>query len=93
MLALLRTRRWQGFTAVVIVAIIAFGFLSRWQWDRAEEKQAEARAQALSETQAITPPVADPLPEFTPVSFTGDYVPSRCVSCVSDPSRVATDFG
>jgi len=74
-LALLRTRRWQGFTAVVIVAIIAFGFLSRWQWDRAEEKQAEARAQALSETQAITPPVADPLPEFTPVSFTGDYVP------------------
>jgi hypothetical protein len=38
-LTLLRTRRWQGFTAVVIVAIIAFGFLSRWQWDRAEEKQ------------------------------------------------------
>jgi Uncharacterized conserved protein len=74
-LTLLRTRRWQGFTAVVIVAIIAFGFLSRWQWDRAEEKQAEARAQALSDTPAITPPVADSLPEFTPVTFTGDYVP------------------
>ncbi len=74
MLALLRTRRWQGFTAVVIVAIVAFGLLSRWQWDRAEEKQAEARAQALSDTAAITPPIGDPLPEFTPVVFTGDYV-------------------
>ena len=73
MLALLRTARWQGFTAVVIVAIIAFGLLSRWQWDRAEEKQAEQRALAVSETEPITPSLLEPVAEFTPVSFTGTY--------------------
>ncbi len=38
-LALLRTRRWLGFTAVVVFAIIAFGLLSAWQWSRADEKR------------------------------------------------------
>jgi len=75
MLALLRTARWQGFTAVVIIAIIAFGLLSRWQWDRAEEKQAEQRALAVSETEPITPSLLEPIAEFTPVSFTGTYDP------------------
>ena len=41
MLALLRTPRWLGFTIVGIVAIIAFGALSLWQWHRAEDKQRE----------------------------------------------------
>ena len=36
---LLRTRRWLGFTAVVILAIVAFGLLSQWQWQRAEQKR------------------------------------------------------
>jgi cytochrome oxidase assembly protein ShyY1 len=40
-LSLLRTRRWLGFTAVVIGAILAFGLLSRWQWSRADEKRAQ----------------------------------------------------
>jgi cytochrome oxidase assembly protein ShyY1 len=38
-LSLLRTRRWLGFTAVVVGAIVAFGLLSRWQWSRADEKR------------------------------------------------------
>lgn len=38
---LLRTRRWLGFTALVVGVIIAFGLLSRWQWSRAEERHEE----------------------------------------------------
>jgi cytochrome oxidase assembly protein ShyY1 len=75
MLTLLRTPRWQGFTAVVVIAIVAFGLLSRWQWDRAEQKQAEARAQALSDTEAISPVPTDSLVEFTPVVMEGQYLP------------------
>ena len=41
---LLRTRRWIGFTAVVVLAIVAFGLLSAWQWSRAEERRAERSA-------------------------------------------------
>lgn len=41
MLALLRTRRWITFTAAALVAIVAFGLLSLWQWHRAEEKRNE----------------------------------------------------
>lgn len=41
MLALLRTRRWLAFTALVIAAMVAFGLLSRWQWSRAEAKRLE----------------------------------------------------
>lgn len=76
MLSLLRTRRWQGFTAVVIVAIIAFGLLSRWQWSRAEEKQQQQQAQAASQADPITPRAGDPVPEFTAISMTGEYVPA-----------------
>ena len=74
MLALLRTRRWQGFTAVVIVAIVAFGLLSRWQWSRAEEKRGEQQALAVSQMQPITPGPLDDVPEFTAVTVTGTYV-------------------
>ena len=41
MLSLLRTRRWLGFTALVIGSIAAFGLLSSWQWSRAEERRLE----------------------------------------------------
>lgn len=41
MIALLRTPRWIGFTALALVAIIGFGLLSRWQWQRAEEHRIE----------------------------------------------------
>ena len=60
---------------MVIIAIIAFGLLSRWQWSRAEEKQQQQQAQAASEADPITPRTGDPLPEFTAVSVTGTYVP------------------
>lgn len=76
MLGLLRTRRWQGFTAVVIVAIIAFGLLSRWQWSRAEEKRAEQQAQLASQLEPVTPAPGDKVPEFTAVSVTGSYLPA-----------------
>lgn len=75
MLSLLRTKRWQGFTAVVIVAIIAFGFLSRWQWHRAEEKQLQQQAQAVSVSAPLSPVVGQTLAEFTPVTMTGSYLP------------------
>ena len=52
MLAALRMRRWQGFTVVVLVAIIGFGLLSRWQWQRAEEKRVAQQAQTLAEQEA-----------------------------------------
>ena len=74
MLALLRTRRWQGFTAVVIVAILAFGLLSRWQWSRAEEKRVEQQALAISQVQPVTPGPLDEVAEFTAVTLTGTYV-------------------
>jgi cytochrome oxidase assembly protein ShyY1 len=39
--SLLRTRRWIAFSLLVVVAIAAFGLLSRWQWHRAEERRLE----------------------------------------------------
>lgn len=75
---LLRTPRWQGFTAVVIVAIVAFGLLSAWQWSRAEERSSEERQ--LSEVIAADPvPLADALNEqarsdWLPVTGTGYYL-------------------
>ncbi len=75
MLALLRSRRWQGFTAVVIVVIIAFGLLSRWQWSRAEEKRLQQQAQSISRMQPITPSATQPIDEFTAVTLTGSYLP------------------
>ena len=51
MFALLRTRRWQGFTALVLLAIIAFGLLSNWQWHRAAEERT-ARISLLEQTAA-----------------------------------------
>jgi len=48
MLDLLRTRRWISFTALVVIVIVAFGFLSRWQWSRAMDKQAEHNAEVAA---------------------------------------------
>ena len=75
MISLLRTRRWQGFTAVVIVTIIAFGLLSRWQWSRAEEKRIQQQAQSISQMKPVTPSAGEPVEEFTAISITGTYLP------------------
>ena len=75
MISLLRTRRWQGFTAVVIVTIIAFGLLSRWQWSRAEEKRIQQQAQSISQMKPVTPSAGESVEEFTAISITGTYLP------------------
>lgn len=72
MLSLLRTRRWLSFTAVVIIVIIAFGLLSRWQWSRAEEKQAlNSSMVSARDQEPVTP--ANASAEWTPVRITGSY--------------------
>ncbi|MBI1350815.1 MAG: hypothetical protein GC156_06835 [Actinomycetales bacterium] len=75
MLALLRTRRWLGFTIVVLLAIIGFGLLSRWQWARAEQHREERIALAAALAEAPTSP--DRLPsspaEWTPITVVGTY--------------------
>lgn len=73
MLLALRTRRWQGFTALVLVAIVAFGLLSRWQWTRAEEKRVAQQEQELADQQAIVPDAGQGLPEYTAVEISGSY--------------------
>jgi cytochrome oxidase assembly protein ShyY1 len=72
MLSLLRTRRWLSFTAVVIIVIIAFGLLSRWQWSRAEEKQALNSSMVSARDENPVAP-ADAATEWTPVRITGSY--------------------
>ncbi len=59
----------------MIVTIIAFGLLSRWQWSRAEEKQIQQQAQSISQMRPITPNAGEPVEEFTAVSLTGTYLP------------------
>ena len=75
MLALLRTPRWIGFTCLVIVAIIGFGLLSRWQWARAEEH----RIERISIEQGYVVPGksnnVNGLDEFSRVSMIGNFVP------------------
>ena len=72
MLALLKTPRWLGFTTIVILSIIGFGLLSRWQWDRADEHRAErlaiSEAQVLQDVDSV-----NNLNEFTRVQISGFY--------------------
>lgn len=72
MLSLLRTKRWLSFTVIVLLVIVAFGLLSRWQWERAAEKQ-------ILSASMVSARAADPLPpqqasaEWTPVTAAGTY--------------------
>jgi cytochrome oxidase assembly protein ShyY1 len=75
---LLRTRRWQGFTAVVVGAILAFGLLSHWQWSRAEERRAERVAlQSALSAEPVAIASLDPADladdEWRTVSVRGEY--------------------
>jgi cytochrome oxidase assembly protein ShyY1 len=94
MWSLLRTRRWLGFTAVVIVAIVAFGALSSWQWQRADEEriarvklqtEVQQQPQALSEalTQFSRPDGASTAPvderDYQAVTFSGTFIDSETV--------------
>ncbi len=80
--ALLRTRRWIGFTLVGILAIVAFGLLSQWQWHRAIEKQ-DYQQQMVARAQQDPAPVESVVPprgalatdrEWTSVTATGTYL-------------------
>ena len=80
MLSLLRTRRWIGFTALVLGAIVAFGLLSSWQWSRAEQHRNERLAVQAAAAAAPTG-LADldlsggvtPADEWRTVTVTGVY--------------------
>lgn len=75
MLALLRTRRWISFTLVVLVAIVGFGLLSRWQWHRAEEHRLQQQALDAALTSRSQPlPGEGSLPEWSRVVVTGTYL-------------------
>ncbi len=75
MLALLRTRRWIAFTTLVLVAIVAFGLLSRWQWQRANEKQIQriALEEAASAKPSELLAIVDQPPDWESMSVTGTY--------------------
>jgi cytochrome oxidase assembly protein ShyY1 len=71
-LALLKTRRWVGFTAIVLVSIIGFGLLSRWQWSRADEQRTERLS--ISEAQVLQGVTSvNDLEEFTRVRVSGVF--------------------
>lgn len=77
MWSLLRTRRWIGFTALVAGAIIGFGILSSWQWQRADEQRTD-RVALQASLDAAPAPFADlePIQEgdaWRPVEATGRY--------------------
>jgi cytochrome oxidase assembly protein ShyY1 len=76
MVSLLRTPRWIGFTALVVVAIIGFGLLSNWQWQRADQHRLERLS--IEEGQVVSGQTSDVsgLQEFSRVAVTGTYEPN-----------------
>ena len=83
MLPLLRTRRWLGFTALVVFAIAAFGLLSAWQWSRAEQHRVERLELLAAQSRVATAlPVNDDLHTLAPwqhVTLTGTFRPHSTV--------------
>lgn len=76
MITLLRTRRWIGFTLLVVGGVIAFGLLSQWQWHRAEERDSQSRvlrAQTSSEPITLVDARVSALQEWQPIEVTGSY--------------------
>jgi cytochrome oxidase assembly protein ShyY1 len=72
---LLFTRRWLSFTAVALVAILAFGALSMWQWNRAEEKRDQNQVVAAGAALRAVPlseALSDPS-EWRHVVVSGTY--------------------
>jgi cytochrome oxidase assembly protein ShyY1 len=91
MLSLLRTRRWLSFTAVVVLVIVAFGLLSRWQWERAAEKQLlNASMMAARSAEPVAPREARS--EWTPVTVTGRYDESKEVVVRKRPQDTVNGF-
>ncbi len=91
MLSLLRTRRWLSFTVIVLLVIVAFGFLSRWQWSRAAEKKA-LNASMVSARGAAPVPPSSGLGEWTPVVATGTYDSSHELVVRKRPQDTVNGF-
>lgn len=94
---LLRTRRWIGFTAVVVAAIVAFGLLSSWQWSRAEERRAERTAletAAQSEPRGWSAAVAEARSgtDWVPAQVSGVYQPDAQVLVRKRPYNARNGF-
>lgn len=94
---LLRTRRWAGFTVLVVVVIIAFGLLSAWQWSRAEDRRAEGRI--LQDALTVTPlPLSSALDstpgvwDWTPSVATGTFDASNEVLVRKRPLEARNGF-
>lgn len=96
MLALLRTRRWIGFTTLVVVLIAAFGFLSHWQWMRADEKRAQRmlveRSTSSQSPLPVSPGNVGEIPEWEVVSATGVFDESRQVLVRQRPQGGANGY-
>lgn len=91
MLSLMRTKRWLSFTALVLLVIIAFGFLSRWQWERAAEKQALNSSMMRARAADPVPPV-EARAEWTPVVISGTYDPQHEVVVRKRPQDTVNGF-
>lgn len=93
MLRLLRTPRWQAFTAAAVVAIIAFGLLSLWQWHRAEEKRQEFTAveQMLTAQPVAAQSLTDP-GDWQAVTTTGTFDPQQQYLVRNQPQNGANGF-
>lgn len=72
MIRLLKTRRWIAFSLLVVVAITAFGLLSRWQWERAAERELDAVA--IANSQSPVELDASVSTDWQPVAVTGTYL-------------------
>jgi cytochrome oxidase assembly protein ShyY1 len=55
---MLTTRKWIGLTILALAVIVAFGFLSRWQWERAQRDEAVAMPVPASEVFVPGQPLA-----------------------------------
>lgn len=91
MLALLRTRRWISFTFLVIIVIVAFGFLSHWQWSRAMTKQSEHNAQVAAMGSSPVP-FGQASREWAAVSVTGTFDAQHQVVVRQRPQNTMNGF-
>lgn len=92
MIALLRTPRWTGFTALALVAIIGFGFLSRWQWQRAEEQRIERLTiEQGVELEGFTSDISG-LDPFSRVQVRGNYLDDYTVLVRQRPQDGSNGF-
>ncbi|MFN8167492.1 MAG: SURF1 family protein [Candidatus Nanopelagicales bacterium] len=85
MLALLRTPRWIGLTALALVLIVAMGALSWWQWQRAQRDRVEAAPVPASSVLSADAPLA-PSAYGTRVEAAGVYDGAGQVLVAHGPS-------